>query len=245
MMSDKCFYCERKFIPENYGTNMSCAQTIDHVIPISRRGNNTPENKVDACIECNSLKASMLLDEFKEVVEILILTKRDYYKTISKELFYTIIKNIFILKKYVEKMGSSLYLNKYERKKKQIPNTDEIIPLSENIKSLLKTTPTKKKKRSLVGEHLERKKLLESSVSDSATLTKRMQQAYGFDFNKKKEIGFFDNPILLEREIKEVAEKNLFLMHQTKEQFELAKKHGWVIAKMLTEPEPNFHIDQQ
>lgn len=225
-MSDKCFYCERKFIPENYGTNMSCAQTIDHVIPISRRGNNTPENKVDACIECNSLKASMLLDEFKEVVEILILTKRDYYKTIPKELFYTIIKNIFILKKHVEKMGSSLYLNKYERKKKQIPNTDEIIPLSENIKSLLKPTPTKKKKRSLVGEHLERKKILEASAS--ATLTKRMQQAYGYDFNDKKDYAH-----------------NSFLMHQTKEQFELAKKHGWVIAKMLTEPEPNFHIDQQ
>lgn len=226
-MINKCFYCEREFIPENYGTNMPCAQTIDHIIPISRRGNNSPENKVDACIECNNLKASMLLDEFKEVVEILILSKKDYYKTIPKELFYTIIKNIFTLKKHVEKMGASLYLNKYERKKKEILTANELMPLSENIKSLLKTTPTKKKKRSLVGEYLERRKL-EQPVSDTTTLTKRMQQAYGYDFNDKKDY-----------------EHTLFLMHQTQEQFELAKKHGSVIAKMLTEPEPNFHIDQQ
>lgn len=32
-----------------------------------------------------------------------------------------------------------------------------------------------------------------------------------------------------------------FLAHQTPEQFELAKKHGWRIARLLTDPEPNFH----
>lgn len=36
-------------------------------------------------------------------------------------------------------------------------------------------------------------------------------------------------------------EHQLFLQHQTLEQFELAKKYGWVIAKQLTDPEPNFH----
>jgi hypothetical protein len=50
-----------------------------------------------------------------------------------------------------------------------------------------------------------------------------------------------DNPRIKMSELKDTHEMNLFLMHQTPEQFELAKKHGWVIAKMLTEPEPNFH----
>lgn len=35
----------------------------------------------------------------------------------------------------------------------------------------------------------------------------------------------------------------LFLQNQTKEQYELAKKHGWKIAKAITEPEPNFHCE--
>lgn len=50
-----------------------------------------------------------------------------------------------------------------------------------------------------------------------------------------KELGFYDNPITMERDI--------FLMHQTPEQFAIAKQHGWRIAKMLTEPEPNFHYE--
>lgn len=36
-------------------------------------------------------------------------------------------------------------------------------------------------------------------------------------------------------------EKILFLQSQTPEQLELSKKHGWMIAKMLTEPQMNFH----
>lgn len=32
-----------------------------------------------------------------------------------------------------------------------------------------------------------------------------------------------------------------YLQNQTPEQFVLAQKHGWRIAKLLTEPEQNFH----
>lgn len=36
-------------------------------------------------------------------------------------------------------------------------------------------------------------------------------------------------------------EHQLYLSYQTQEQFELSKKHGWIIAKLLTEPQTNFH----
>lgn len=39
----------------------------------------------------------------------------------------------------------------------------------------------------------------------------------------------------------EKTEHQLYLQHQTYEQFLLAEKHGWKIAKLLTDPEPNFH----
>lgn len=41
----------------------------------------------------------------------------------------------------------------------------------------------------------------------------------------------------------EYNEHQLFLQHQTDEQFALSKQHGWKIAKMLTEPEPNFSYE--
>lgn len=163
---DCCFYCERKFIPQNYGTNKTCAKTIDHIIPIAKKGNNTLHNKINACAECNHWKANLSLDEFKEQVKIFII-KNENYKTISKELFYTIIKNIFELKKYVEN------------------NKDKLI---------LKKTNNQNhwgKKLSLVGDHLRR---MEEQKMESQ-LTKRMKESYGSDFNvtstEKKEHDIF------------------------------------------------------
>ena len=43
-VSLKCFYCEREFIPEHDGTNKPLAKTIDHIIPLAKRGNNSPDN---------------------------------------------------------------------------------------------------------------------------------------------------------------------------------------------------------
>lgn len=56
-----------------------------------------------------------------------------------------------------------------------------------------------------------------------------------------KELGFSDNPIIMEAEIKEYQ---TYLQHQTPEQFTIAKQHGWKIAKLLTESEQIFHYEQ-
>ena len=52
----KCAYCGREF-------NSSSMPTRDHVIPLSRGGNNTKENIKPACKSCNSKKHTKLIEE--------------------------------------------------------------------------------------------------------------------------------------------------------------------------------------
>ncbi len=51
----KCHYCGIK-VDENNAT-------LDHVIPISKGGNNSKENLVACCFECNSIKSGKTLEE--------------------------------------------------------------------------------------------------------------------------------------------------------------------------------------
>lgn len=60
----------------------------------------------------------------------------------------------------------------------------------------------------------------------------------------KESIKELEAEITIEMHNKNDNEHQIFLMHQTKEQFELAKKHGWRVAKMLTETECNFHENE-
>lgn len=59
---------KRAFIFNLYGHDCyicgSLAETIDHVIPLSRGGTNEIENLRPACYECNVRKGSMSLTEF-------------------------------------------------------------------------------------------------------------------------------------------------------------------------------------
>lgn len=76
-----CYYCEREFKDENYGTNRPLARTRDHIVPLSRGGVNNRSNLIDCCIECNNFKASFLLIEFVEVIQEYINQKKKF-KTI-------------------------------------------------------------------------------------------------------------------------------------------------------------------
>jgi 5-methylcytosine-specific restriction endonuclease McrA len=53
----RCHYCGKE-LPAG-------KVTTDHKVPISRGGTDAPENKVPACISCNSAKGPMTEEEFR------------------------------------------------------------------------------------------------------------------------------------------------------------------------------------
>lgn len=58
----RCGYCKMTFLGEH--GKSSRAQTDDHIIPTSRGGNNSLENRIDCCSKCNNIKGDKLPDEF-------------------------------------------------------------------------------------------------------------------------------------------------------------------------------------
>jgi len=74
--------------------------------------------------------------------------------------------------------------------------------------------PKQGKAKSIVGQYLERHKT-DSDVTLSVNANNPRQR----------------------------IEHELYLQHQTMEQFLLAEKYGWKIAKMLTAPQENFHLE--
>jgi 5-methylcytosine-specific restriction endonuclease McrA len=55
--SVRCYYCRRKLSPSEV--------QIDHVVPITKRGEHSGANVCVACIHCNSSKNNRLLSEWK------------------------------------------------------------------------------------------------------------------------------------------------------------------------------------
>jgi hypothetical protein len=53
-----CFYCEESF------KSVLIFKTIDHLVPLSKRGNDSVWNKVYACNKCNQLKGNSSLYNF-------------------------------------------------------------------------------------------------------------------------------------------------------------------------------------
>jgi 5-methylcytosine-specific restriction endonuclease McrA len=56
----RCFYCDKQLSRQK--------KTRDHLTPKSRNGSNRPNNIVDACRDCNQLKGSLTLEEFRVVI---------------------------------------------------------------------------------------------------------------------------------------------------------------------------------
>lgn len=56
-----CYYCGCKMNRTRYAPN---SQTIDHVVPLSRGGRNSPDNLVIACLFCNVSKKNKLPHEW-------------------------------------------------------------------------------------------------------------------------------------------------------------------------------------
>lgn len=67
----KCIYCGKSSIEDGVKLN------IDHIVPITRGGENTNSNTVTACEECNISKSNKKLDYNDEMRVKLIVDKRN------------------------------------------------------------------------------------------------------------------------------------------------------------------------
>jgi 5-methylcytosine-specific restriction endonuclease McrA len=57
----RCYYCELQL---TMARGFPHSMTLDHKMPLSRGGRNSPENYVAACRPCNNDKGDMTLDEY-------------------------------------------------------------------------------------------------------------------------------------------------------------------------------------
>ena len=94
--STRCSYCERLFDENNY-------KTKEHIVPISKGGNNYYENLVWVCNECNNFRGNKDLPYFYNQIKDML----EKNKAIK-------IKNYSFNRENLQKMASNLsyYKNK-------------------------------------------------------------------------------------------------------------------------------------
>ena len=69
---EACFYC---------GTSLNdYNRDVDHLIPKSRGGIKSNDNKVYSCTSCNRLKADMTPEEFVDFLESSIRLERNFHR---------------------------------------------------------------------------------------------------------------------------------------------------------------------
>lgn len=105
-----CYYCGKVL-------NGRRDKSKDHIIPVSKYGNNEGVNKVDCCRSCNELKGSLTLEKFYEEVRLKVVGRRRKKRILS---------NIKLLIQFRDNKQSEmksptligLYTRKKQRKKR-------------------------------------------------------------------------------------------------------------------------------
>lgn len=60
---DRCWFCGNRL---QQGKHSGDTRTVDHLLPLSRGGSNTPANVVYCCLGCNREKGCLNLTEFRQ-----------------------------------------------------------------------------------------------------------------------------------------------------------------------------------
>lgn len=74
-----CHYCGRALNSLRPCRENIALRTLDHIVPQSRGGANSPTNYVYACAQCNQLKAQLTLNEFRAALETMICQRVEFF----------------------------------------------------------------------------------------------------------------------------------------------------------------------
>lgn len=106
-MKTFCCYCGRLLI-------YPLKDTAEHLVPLSKGGNNSPLNKARCCSLCNSWRSNSSLDFFKKNVQFHLdykLRRKGY----SKFDFEIMVENIEYWQHYIKTSKNQLYRKKLHK----------------------------------------------------------------------------------------------------------------------------------
>lgn len=115
MQNEFCLYC---------GLKISCQDvfTYEHLIPVSKGGNNSKLNKKPCCKYCNVWRGNKDLEQWKiEVISIMRSGNKKRKAGRCKKLFYSdqdlwaIVENIFHWQRYISEHSANLLKQKSYR----------------------------------------------------------------------------------------------------------------------------------
>lgn len=66
--NDRCAYCFCRMRTARHKTQAAMRATVDHIIPMSKGGDDSIENTCAACFACNNEKSDMMPDEFRALL---------------------------------------------------------------------------------------------------------------------------------------------------------------------------------
>lgn len=64
-----CYYCRCALSPSAHPSYRDWTPTLDHIVPLSKGGEDREDNTVAACHACNHDKADMEVWEFRLIIE--------------------------------------------------------------------------------------------------------------------------------------------------------------------------------
>jgi hypothetical protein len=93
-----CCYCGDLIV-------FSAKMTKEHIVPLSKGGNNRAENKTHCCKTCNGMRGNLSFEGFIRVVDE---KKSKVRNRAKKEKYEIMIANIYYVKEYAEKNHDKL-----------------------------------------------------------------------------------------------------------------------------------------
>lgn len=227
--ADKCYYCELVFGSPNHAINAG-VKTKDHIIPLTKKGRNIPENLVVCCLWCNGEKGNRSLVDFFDHIQ-------NKFNHISKKRLSlhlqrnkdVILENITLLIKKIDPYYHRLTYKKGDRN--NIKFSETVIQKPKEKKQPVKGSG------SLVGNYLKRHR------NDAADINLSVNSNTGTwrppPKNPHRDSDKYVQWIPGEKI--QSKEEVLALQSQTVEEFKYKKNLDDTVKRLLAAPPENFH----